>query len=182
MAVARVSALDGTVAAIGVVAAGLVAWVHRSSWVTAVFLAVVVLVSAWLSAIDFRVHRLPNRIVGPLAIAAAIWVVAMGIADGDLGRAGWAFATAAIAFVVLLAMNIAAGFGMGDVKYGSVAALILGWFGGSAITTAVMVMALSGGVVALVLLARGRRDQALAYGPYLALGLVAGLVVAGLEI
>jgi len=177
---ARIGATDGTVAIVGVAAAALVTWVHRSAPITAVFLAVVVVVSAWLSAIDFREHRLPNRIVGPLAAAAAIWVIGMGISADDSGRVGRAFGIAAAAFVVLFVMNIVAGFGMGDVKYGTVAALILGWFGGDALTTAVMVMALSGGVVAVVLLLQGKRDQDLAYGPYLALGLIAGLVVAGL--
>ena len=172
--------MDAGVAVVGVAAAGLIVWVHRSTPVTAIFLAGVVLVSAWLSGIDFREHRLPNRIVGPLAAAAAVWVVGMGIAADDAGRIGQAFALAALAFVVLLVMNIAANFGMGDVKYGATAALILGWFGATALSTAVIVMALSGGVVALFMLARGHREQALAYGPYLALGLVAGLVVAGL--
>jgi len=181
MTVPRIGATDGAVAVVGVLAAALVGWAHRSTPVTAAFLVIVVLVSAWLSAIDFREHRLPNRIVGPLALAAAIWVIGVGIEADDLGRLAQAFVIAVLAFVVLLVMNIAANFGMGDVKYGTVAALILGWFGASALTTAAMVMALSGGVVALVLLLRGQRDQALAYGPYLALGLVTGLVVAGLS-
>lgn len=185
MTAPRVTAMDVAVAVTGLAAAAVVGWLHWSTPptpVTPIFLAGFVGVSAWLAAIDFREHRLPNRIVGPLAAAAAVWVAGAGVDSGDLGRAAWAFIIAAIALAVLWVMNVASrgDFGMGDVKYGTVAALTLGWFGGSAVSTAVMVMALSGGVVALVMLAKGRRHDSLAYGPYMILGMVAGLITAAL--
>jgi len=54
---------------------------HRSNPVAAVALAGGVATLGALAAIDFRTHRMPNRIVGPLAAAAvaADFVAGLGI-------------------------------------------------------------------------------------------------------
>ena len=98
---------------------------------------------------------------------------------GDLGRSATALAWGFGAFVVFLVLHFVAGLGMGDVKYAWPVAATLGWFGSSAVEVAAYALVLSGGVVGLLTIARGRgRNHRIAYGPFMSLGLVAGLVYA----
>lgn len=145
----------------------------------ALFLALVVLVSAWLAVIDFREHRLPNRIVGPLAVAVVLAVLLVGLAEDDLGRAGRALGLGLTISAFLLLANIIGGLGMGDVKYGFPMAATVGWFGWDALSITIVVTTLAGAVVAGAMLLAGRgRSHRLSYGPYMALGLVGGLLAA----
>lgn len=142
-------------------------------------LVAVLAVSAWLSVIDLREHRLPNRIVGPLAGAVAVWLVALGVVTGDLGRTAAALGWGCAAFGVFLLLNLTVGLGMGDVKYAWPVAATLGWFGWPALKVGIYGLIVSGGIVAVVLLARGRsKDTRVAYGPYMAFGLLCGLAQA----
>ena len=167
-------------AAIGFAGAVAIAWRHRSSAFAVVALPAVVAVSAWLSIIDFREHRLPNRIVGPLAAAVTVGVVAAGLVADDLDRSARAIGFGLVLSAVLLAASLIGGLGMGDVKYGYPMAATVGWFGWDALSTAIVVTTVSGAAVATILLVAGRgRQHQLSYGPYMALGLVVGLVVAG---
>ncbi len=65
-------------------------------WILAPGLLAIVAVSGWLSLIDWREHRLPNRIVGPLAAGVAAWLVVLGLATSQFDRVlaslGWGFA------------------------------------------------------------------------------------------
>jgi leader peptidase (prepilin peptidase)/N-methyltransferase len=79
--------------------------------------------------------------------------------------------------VVLLVLNIVGGLGMGDVKYGYPMAATVGWFGWDALFVALLVTTLAGAAVAVAILIRGGgRNQHLAYGPYMALGLAVSLI------
>jgi leader peptidase (prepilin peptidase)/N-methyltransferase len=173
--------VDVLTAIVGAVGAAAVVWAHRHQPVTAVVLAVWVGVAAWLSAIDLRERRLPNRIVGPLAVAVVLTVIGAGVLTDELGRGGRALTVGAVAFVVCLAANLAGGMGMGDVKYAFPLFATVGWFGREAVAAAVLVTTLAGAVAgaAVLVMGLGRRFR-LPYGPFMSLGLVAGLVVAGL--
>ncbi len=77
--------------------------------------------------------------------------------------------------LLLLALAAPRGMGMGDVKL----AAVMGLFLGAAVVPAVFVALIAGSVVGVVLMARrgvgdGRRT-AIPFGPWLALGGVAGL-------
>lgn len=178
------SAADGSsrflpVIAIGALATIAVAVAFRSEPVIAVLLAAMVGVSTWLSVIDFREHRLPNRIVGPLAAAVLLSVLIGGLVEDDLGRSGRAVAFGLGMAVFLLMANILGGLGMGDVKYGFPMAATVGWFGWDAVSVAVLATTFFAAIVAIGILVRGGgRKQHLAYGPYMALGLVLGLLAA----
>jgi len=130
-----------------------------------------------LSAIDIREHRLPNRIVGPLAGAVAVWLLVLGVANRDLERTGvaflWGFAVMGIFFV----LAIVAGLGMGDVKFAWPLAATIGWFGSAAVQTAMLGLVVSGGIVGVIALA-ARRDTKfqLPYGPFMTIGLICGLL------
>ena len=140
-------------------------------------LCIVIAVSAWLSVIDWREHRLPNRIVGPLAAGVAAWIVVLGLATNDFGRSlsalGWGFTGFAVFFV----LHLVAGLGMGDVKYAWPVCATLGWFGWDSLRVALFGVVIAGGIVGLIVSLQGKgRNHRVAYGPCMALGLTCGIV------
>lgn len=171
------SGFELAVAAVGAVASVLVVITHRSMLLGGLALGLVVGVSTWLSVIDFRVHRLPNRIVGPLAAAVTVGLMIAGFAEDDFGRAGRAIGLGLATATLLLVMNLLGGLGMGDVKYGYPMAATVGWFGWDALLVALVITTTAGAAVAVVMLARGGRRQHFAYGPYMALGLTVSLLL-----
>ena len=167
----------GLVLATGAAGLVLVAVAFRSMPVLAALLVVMVAVSTWLSKIDVAEHRLPNNIVGPLAAAVTIAVIVGGLVEGDLGRSGRALGFGLALSAALFVASIIGGLGMGDVKYGFPMAATLGWFGLEALFLALFVMSLSGAIVAAgVLMTKRGRGTNIPYGPFMALGLVLGLL------
>lgn len=169
---------DGMVTLIGAGAAVAILVGYRDRPLGAFCLAAVILASTWLSVIDFREHRLPNRIVGPLAAAVASGVIIAGVAEDDLSRSWRALGFGLAVAVILLVANIAGGLGMGDVKYGFPMAATVGWFGWDALSITILITTAAGALVAIAMLLAGRgRNQHLSYGPYMALGLAGGLLI-----
>lgn len=153
---------------------------HRSSPVAALALAGGVITLGVLADIDVRTHRLPNRIVGPLAVAGVVGVLLAGLVADDVGRSFNAIAAGAAATGLMLVLNIVGGLGMGDVKLSLPIATVAGWFGATAIATTGLVAALSAGVAGAIVLAVTRdRKAEFGLGPCLALGAVAGIVSSG---
>lgn len=166
-------------AAIGAVTAGAVvavAWRHRTAPTVGVLLSLAALSYGALSIIDAAEQRLPNRITLPLAGGTLVAVLAGGLVDGDLaGSVGAAGIGLAFALVFLVM-----GFGMGDVKLALTVGTIAGWFGRDAIVVTAVVGSLTGAAAALALmLIHRRRDLSFGFGPFLAIGSVAGMVAAG---
>ena len=146
-----------------------------TDWVLGAGLVAIAAVSLWLSMIALREHRLPNRIVGPLAGGVALWLVVLGVASGDYARAlvalGWGFA----GFAVFFALHLTAGLGMGDVKYAWPVCATLGWFGWPSLRFAVLVVVLAGGLAGAWARAQGKgANHRHAYGRFMAFGLICG--------
>ena len=155
-----------------------VAGVHRARPLIALGLLGMVTALGVLADIDLRTQLLPNRIVAPLALAVVAGVALAGVAYGEFDRSGQAVATGAAFVVVTVLLHLIGGMGMGDVKLSFPIGVIAGWFGGDAVMATVAVAAASGLVAAIfVLLSRGRGE--FSYGPYLALGSVAGMLIGG---
>lgn len=170
---------DAAVIVIGVAGAAAVWFGHRSSPVTAVALVVMVAISTWLAVIDFRLHRLPNRIVGPLALAATITVAIGAWVTDDWNRALTAIGLGVALAGLLLGANLTGGLGMGDVKYGYPVGVTVGWFGFDPLIVTVLATTVAGAVFAVAMLVAGRgRSHRLAYGPFMALGTIVGLLTA----
>ena len=131
-------------------------------FVGAVFCPVLVL----LAAIDFEHHLLPNDIIGPAALVVGIIVLA---ASPHAFLIHLAAAAALGFFFLAFALIFRGSLGMGDAKLGFLLGLALG-----SRTFAGVLVAFAGLLVAaLSVLARqgmSARKQALAFGPYLALG------------
>jgi leader peptidase (prepilin peptidase) / N-methyltransferase len=126
-----------------------------------------------LSAIDLAERRLPNRIVLP---SAAVVLFAQTALFPDRAFE-WALAALGASFLLLLFWcAYPKGLGLGDVKL----ALLLGAALGSAVLTALFLGAVAASVYALFLLARDgaeARKQAIPFGPFLAFGSIAVLLL-----
>lgn len=101
---------------------------------------------------DIRHRSIPNWL--PVAVAAAGFLKWLVLAQ--LAPALWALAVAAIVLVVSTFLFSRGWLGGGDVKLAAAAVFLLG---APATLEFLLLMALLGGVIALVLLAQGRAGQ-----------------------
>jgi len=169
-------AVRAVIALLTVAAAVAVGAEHRNDPIMAALLLVTIIVFGFLAAIDAAEQRLPNRVTLPLAAATTAAVLADGVLGANLGvilgPLGIGLGFAAL-FLVLR-------FGMGDVKLAFTVGTIAGWLGRDAVMATAYVGAISGAAMALVLiLVHGRRELTFGFGPFLVLGSVAGMLVAG---
>lgn len=158
-------------------------------------LAVYLVLAAMLvtvSVIDLITFRLPDHIIVPASVACLALVVISSALDGDVGRIKYALAGAGFYFGFLLVVHLISprGMGFGDVKMAGVMGLCVGWMGdgyGQSIALvlwAMMIGFVIGSVFGLVMLVRNRRSRGYPFGPFLAIGALAvvllgsGLVVA----
>lgn len=127
-----------------------------------------------LASTDFERKRLPNKLMYPTLVAAALFCWAWP--DRDMQHVLFGAGVALVIAIALLAFGIltgallrvrAAAFGMGDVKLIVLLGLLLGW---PAFFPALLYGVLAAGVVSVVLILRGRSKTVFSYGPYLILG------------
>ena len=171
------SGRDAVVAFIGAVSTVAVAWVLREDPLEAAVAAVIAAASTWLAIIDFNEHRLPDRIVGPLAGFATVAVVVLGLVDDDIAQAGTAIAVAVAVVAGLFVLNLAVGVGMGDVKFSYPLAVMLVWLGNDALRIGALAMILSAGVYTAARLIRARSSKMqIPFGPFMALGFVVAIL------
>ncbi len=130
-----------------------------------------------VAVIDLEHYIVPNRILIPLTSAA---VPLLGLAifgeDGSVGDFVRAGAGGLAMFSVMFALNLISprGMGMGDVKMSFVLGLYLGFLGWGELVLGFFAAFLLGAVVGLALMVlkrRGRKD-AVPFGPSLAAGTV----------
>lgn len=125
-----------------------------------------------IAAIDIERRIVPNRIVGP---AAAYGIAAGAVLRSDLLPELLAAGAGAFLGMLLVALAYPHGMGMGDVKLAGVTGLYLGL----AVVPALLVAFLAGTLVGVgIIVARGvaARKHAVPFGPFLALGALAGLL------
>jgi len=126
-----------------------------------------------LALIDLRTRLLPNRIVAAAAMTAIVLGVLLD-ASGEPERL--IAALAAGGFLLLTAVAVPRGMGMGDVKL----AAVLGLFLGRDVAAALAFALVAGVVVGVVIMRRKGiaegRKEAIAFGPFLALGGVLALL------
>jgi leader peptidase (prepilin peptidase)/N-methyltransferase len=147
-------------------------------WLLAVPLVVL------LAAVDRAVQRLPDVLTLPLA---ALVVVGLGIAAplpgaaGDWPRALLAGAVLGGVYVVLFVIS-PSGLGFGDVKLAVPVGVALGWYGWDVVflgTFAGFLLAAGYGLALMAVRRAGRRTP-VPFGPFMALGALAALVLGGL--
>jgi leader peptidase (prepilin peptidase) / N-methyltransferase len=160
----------GSILAAALSAAALIRYGFNADGLIAAFTCGVLVV---LSVIDIESHRLPNKIVLP---SAAIVLVARLATAPEHWQASLGAGLGAFAFFLVFALIYPAGLGMGDVKL----ALLLGFALGSAILAGLLVGTLAGGAAGIILLAKNgseARRRAIPFGPFLAFGAIAILLL-----
>jgi leader peptidase (prepilin peptidase)/N-methyltransferase len=145
---------------------------HSPRDVTLGLLLVAILVPVAL--IDFDRRLIPNKITLPAAILA----IAVGLVLAPAKVPEQLIAGAAAGgFLLLFALGYPKGMGMGDVKL----AAVLGLYLGRSVAPALLIGVLAATVGGIVIMRRAGiregRKTAMPFGPYLALGGVAGLLV-----
>ena len=128
-----------------------------------------VLVTVTLTDLERRV--IPNSV---LAAGAVIGIVIVAVADPTSLPERALAAAGAGGFLLLVALAYPRGMGMGDVKL----AAMMGLYLGQAVAPAMLIGFGTGALVGLAMITRkgaAARKQAIPFGPYLALGGIAGL-------
>lgn len=129
-----------------------------------------------VSAIDLDYHIIPNRIVYPTIFASIPLLVLAAIAGHDADGLREALIGAAGAWTALLVIHLISprGMGFGDVRLSFVLGLFLGWLTLGHVVTGLFMGFLLGAVigVALILVGRKGRRDAIPFGPFLAAGTV----------
>jgi leader peptidase (prepilin peptidase)/N-methyltransferase len=162
--------------ATGYTALGLGALAGYAAGWTAVLPALLALAifAAPLIVMDLQHHRLPNRLMYPLAVTAAVLLSVAAAVSGDWHRLLRALEGGAAVFAVLylIAWVAPAAFGLGDVRLGGVLGGYLGWFGWAYVYYGIFAGFLLGAVVGVLILAtrRGGLKTAIPFGPMLVVG------------
>ena len=127
-----------------------------------------------LSLVDFKTHRLPNRMVGwfTLTEIAAIGALSLGRSELDQLANVFAIAVATTTTYLLLYFLSRGSLGMGDVKFAFPLGLCVGWYSPDYWLVVIFASFLIAGIVAVIGLASHQmtRKSHLAFGPYMFLG------------
>lgn len=134
-----------------------------------------------LSVIDIRTHRLPRRIIYAAAVAGVPWLIAAAVMAGEPHRLRTMVLGATGALLVFWVIYVAArgAFGDGDVRLAPLLGAYLGFVDVPHVVVGLFlgfVLASATGITLLVLGRAGRRT-ALPFGPFMAVGAMATLVV-----
>ena len=167
--------------AVSGVAAGLLALALGPAPVLPLVLLAVPLATL-MGEIDRRWLRLPDPLVGALALLLGLPLTVAAAADG--GRLLRALAAAALLGLSYLAVALlpGRGLGLGDVKLATVLGYLLGFAGWPAVVIGALVPHLINGPIALFLLLRRRagRRTAMPLGPALLIGALCGTLFGAL--
>ncbi len=127
-----------------------------------------------LVVIDCELHRLPDRLVVPAAVAGAALLAVAAVPDGDWHALLRALEAAFAVCTVLLVLRLVSpnSFGLGDVKLGAILGGYLGWFGWVHVGYGIFAGFLLGAMVSIALVAARRATMKthVPFGPMLIFG------------
>jgi leader peptidase (prepilin peptidase)/N-methyltransferase len=132
-----------------------------------------------LSAIDIKVHRLPNQLVAWFTAIQIATLIALSLDDINDLKLPALVAVGTSAIYSILFILSRGSLGMGDVKFAFPLGLTVGWYAPELWLIAIFGTFLSAGVVALVgiITKRMNRQSKLALGPYMFLSTLLTCVV-----
>jgi leader peptidase (prepilin peptidase)/N-methyltransferase len=140
-----------------------------------------VVVGGRLGVVDWRTHRLPDRIVLPAYPGAALLLGLAAGAAGEWHRILGMLAGGAVLWLGFGALHLLSrrGLGFGDVKLAGLLGLYLGFAGGAALWWGPFFAVVLGGLwsLALVLAGRATPESSVAFGPFLIGGAALALAV-----
>ncbi|MEU0694588.1 prepilin peptidase [Streptomyces niveus] len=139
-----------------------------------------------LALVDRNVHRLPDQLTLPLAVAAA---ALLGIA-ALLPHDGGSWPTALLGGLVLGACYFVLflinpnGMGFGDVKLALSLGVVLGWYGWMVLFVGAFAGFLLGSLygIGLILMRRANRKSAIPFGPFMIAGALLGVLLGALAV
>ncbi|QHF97174.1 prepilin peptidase [Streptomyces sp. NHF165] len=139
-------------------------------------------VALLLTEVDRRVQRLPDLLTLPLAAGVVLLLGPAALLPGAAGswpRALLGGLVLAGAFFVLFLIS-PRGMGFGDVKLALTLGVVLGWYGWGVLFAGAFLGFLSGSLYGVALMAtrRAGRGTAMAFGPFMVLGALGGVLVA----
>ncbi len=141
-----------------------------------------IVTAVMLARVDFREHRLPNRLVLVALVGGVFGFALTAQLRGDLGLLVNACAGSFIACMIYLAIHLLGGMGMGDVKYAAVVGLYLGSLGWNYLYVGSLISFTGAAVWALPLLFTQRKTRNVPFGPFMAAGVViSGIIAVGVS-
>ena len=183
----RVSPRPLAIGAVLVVLFGLAAVrFAESSWLETFAYLALFAVLLLLSLVDVAEYRLPDVVVLPSILVGFVTVALVSVVDGTPDRIRTALVGSVVAFAVLLAAHLVSprGMGFGDVKLAVLLGLAVGWQGSNALEAVVLVLWMLligfgvGSLAGVVLWIVRRSNRPFPFGPFLALGTVATVLLA----
>jgi len=135
-------------------------------------LLVLVGFGARLSAIDLKVHRLPNQLVAWFTAIQLATLIALSLDDFNELKTPLLVAVGTTAIYLILFILSRGALGMGDVKFAFPLGLTVGWYAPEFWLMAIFSSFSCAGVVALIGIAAKliTRNSPIAFGPYMFLG------------
>ncbi|MFJ4252203.1 prepilin peptidase [Microbacterium sp. NPDC090003] len=137
-------------------------------------------IGGWLLVIDARTHRLPDRIVLPTLGGLLLLALVDALATGDRAPSIRALLGMIVlgGFYALLRLLSRSGMGGGDVKLAAVIGLVLAWHGWTALAVGAASAFVLGALYAVGLMALRRADRTtrIAFGPWMIVGAVLGVL------
>ena len=150
------------------------------NWVELVGYALLGVGCSLLVVVDLAASRLPNVIIGPLYLALLTSLGAATLLDGDPIRLLKALGCGAVMMGVYLVLALVrrGQLGMGDVKFGGVLGLFLGWLGWGEALLGMLAAFILSAVVGLGLMwfFKMTRKHMLPFGPFMVIGAAIGTV------
>lgn len=141
--------------------------------IAAWFIVTAIRLSYW----DLKFHRLPNPLVLTTLVISLIGFTSLAAAQGSWHRLLDAALGAATLMLLYFLAHVLGGMGMGDVKYASVTGLYLGWLGWGFIWWGTFIAFFGAAILvcarSCVPVLAQRRRNAIPFGPFMALGVVA---------
>lgn len=152
---------------------GITAGVIGAVWVLPAYLWFVGVTIA-LTITDVDHQLIPNRILFPGTAVGAVLLLIGSLVDGSVSSYGRGLLGALIYFgaLLVLALIVPKGFGLGDVKLAALLGLFTAYLGWGSLAIAVVLPFWIGGVISILLLVtriKGRKDK-IPFGPYLVIG------------
>ena len=136
-----------------------------------------------LTWIDLRVQWLPREVTAVTVVASAPFFVLAALVDGEPRRLLDALLGALLATATLLVVHVVGrgGLGDGDVRLAPLLGMALGWLNVALVPVGLLFGFFAGALAGVVLLVtrRANRRSPVAFGPFLALGTLAAVVVGG---
>ena len=174
LSIAVLSAVGIGIAVLMLAAGGFSRANPAGGWMANVLLCLGLVVLAVSSACLVITDALPHIIMGPLAVMTLLIMLLAVIAGADGQAALWGLGIGVATGLVLLALAIipGAGLGGGDVKLAAILAAIVAWFNLPALPFALLSALMSASVFAIIAMVTGRatRKTAIALGPFLIFG------------